>query len=205
MEVHGGLGRAGGTGGKTEQRDIVPTGFHRAEPHRFLQRQLVQLGVVVAGAIKGHDAFEKPAPGQAGLKLVDEAAVAQRVADFGLVDDVRQFDGAQHRHGVDHHRPDLGCGKPTGHHRRVVGRAHQDAIARLHAHVIDQHMSDAVTPVGELFVGAAAAVTDQRRVVTEASLAHHVSQLDTDVDVFGVVELPQHQLGPECEWRQVVA
>ena len=127
------------------------------------------------------------------------------MADFGLVDDVRQFNGAQHRHGVDHHRPNLGCGKPTGHHRRVVGRAHQDAIARLHAHVIDQHMSDAVTPVGELFVGAAAAVTDQRREVAKAPLTHHIGKLDTNVDVLGVVELPQHQLRPEGEWRQVVA
>src|SRR3979490_2947120 len=43
--------------------------------------------------------LEKPAGLGAGHQLIGNAAVGQRQRDFGLVDDLAQLAGAQHRHG----------------------------------------------------------------------------------------------------------
>ena len=62
-------------------------------------------------------------------------------------------------------------------------------------------------PVGQLLVGAAAAVADQRRVVAEALLDHAVGQLDGGVEVLGILELRpvEQQVGPLLGRRQIVA
>ena len=47
MEMHRRLWLARGARGKSQQRDVVPAGFHRIEPHRLVQRHPVELGVMV--------------------------------------------------------------------------------------------------------------------------------------------------------------
>ena len=108
--------------------------------------------------------------------------------DLGLVDDLAQLAGAQHRHRVDHDGARLGGGQPARHHRRVVGRADQHPVAGLHAVVLGERVRQPVGPVGQLLVGAPAAVADERGVVAEALLDHAVGQLDGGVEVLGVVE-----------------
>ena len=118
---------------------------------------------------------------------------------------LRELAGAQHRHGVDHDRAGLGRRQPAGDHRRVVGRADQHAVARLDAVVLDQRVRQAVGPVGQLLVGAAAAVADQRGVVAEALLDQAVGQLDGGVEVLGIVEAVEQEIRPLVGRRQIVA
>ena len=118
---------------------------------------------------------------------------------------LRELAGAQHRHGVDHHRAGLGRGQPAGDHGRVVGRADQHAVAGLDAVVLDQRVREPVRPVGQLLVGAPAAVADQRDVVAEAALDHAVGQLDRGVELLGIVEAVEQEVRPLLERRKIVA
>ncbi len=104
-------------------------------------------------------------------------------------------------------RAGLGHRQPRRHHGRVVARPDQHAVARLDAEVLDQRVRQPVRPVGQLLVGAAAAVADQRGVVAEALLDHAIGQLDRGVEVFGILELRpvQQQVGPLLGRRQIVA
>ena len=125
--------------------------------------------------------------------------------DLGLVDDLRQLAGAQHRHRVDDHRAGLRGRQPARDHRRVVGRADQHAVTGLHAVVLGQRVGQPVGPVGELLVRAPPAVADERGVIAETLLDQAIGQLDRGVEVLGVVEAVEQQLGPFVERRQVVA
>ena len=62
-------------------------------------------------------------PDQDALKAMMEAAGLARgdEEDLGLVDDLRQLAGAQHRHGVDDDRARFRRRQPAGDHGRVVG------------------------------------------------------------------------------------
>ena len=95
-------------------------------------------------------------------------------------------------------RAGLGDRQPGRDHGRVVAGADQHAIARLDAEVFDQSVRQAVRPVGELLVGAAAAVADQRGVVAEALLDHAVGQLHGGVEVVWILEFGpiEEQVGP---------
>ena len=135
--------------------------------HRLVERDAIELGIVVGGAVEADDLLEEAAVLGAGHQLVGDAAVAEREADLGLVDDLGQLAGAQQRHGVDGHRAGLGHRQPRRHHRRVVAGADQHAVAGLDAEVLDQRVRQPVGPVGQLLVGAPAAVADQRDVIAE--------------------------------------
>ena len=159
--------------------------LHRVERHGLAQRDAVELGVVIGGAVEADHLFEEFRGLGAGDKLVHQPRVAQRQRHLGLVDDLGEFARAQHRHGVDDDRAGLGGGEPARHHRRIVGGADQDAVAGLDAEILDQRVGDAVGPVGELLIGAAAAIADQRDVVAEAALDHAVGQFDAGVELSG--------------------
>jgi hypothetical protein len=205
VEVHGGLGPAGGAAGEAEQRDVVAAGSRRLVPHLLVQCRPVQLGVVVGGAVEAEHLGQEPALLGARDQLVHQPGVAQRERDLGDVDDLGQLAGPQHRHRVHHHRAGLGGRQPARDHRRVVRRADQHPVAGLHPEVLGEGVGQPVRPVGELLVGAAPAVADQRRVVAETALHHAIGELDRDIEVLGVVEPVQHQLRPELGGRQVVA
>ena len=66
-------------------------------------------------------------------------------------------------------------------------------------------MREPVGPVGQLLVGAAAAVADQRGVVAEAALDHAVGQLHRGVEALRIVETVEQELRPLVRRRQMVA
>ena len=136
MEMHRRLRLARRARREAEQRDVVPAGSHRLVVHGLVERDAVELGVVVGGAVEPDHLREKPAVLGAGDELVHQPRVAQRERDLGLVDDLRQLAGPQHRHRVHDDRAGLGRRQPAGDHRRVVGRSDQHAMTRLHAVVL---------------------------------------------------------------------
>ena len=90
VEMHGRLRLAGGAGGEAEQRDVVAAGLDRVEAHRLAQRDPVELGVMVRGAVEIDDLLEELAGLGAGDEFVGDAAVGQRQRDLRLVDDLGQ-------------------------------------------------------------------------------------------------------------------
>ena len=138
------LGLAGGAGGEAQQRHVVAPGPHRIELHGLAQRDAVELGIVVGGAVEVDDLLEEAAVLGAGHQLVGDAGVGERQADLGLVDDLGELAGAQQRHGVDGHGTGLGHRQPRRHHRRIVAGADQHAVAGLDAEVLRQRMREPV-------------------------------------------------------------
>jgi hypothetical protein len=88
-------------GREAKQRDIVPSRAYGGEVYRLVEGDAVELGVVVGGAVETDDAFEKAASLGAGDQFIKDARVSKGQFDLGLVDDLRQFSGPQHRHCVD--------------------------------------------------------------------------------------------------------
>ena len=205
MEMHGRLRLAGGAGGEAEQRDVVAAGLDRLEAHRLAQRHPVEFGVMVRGAVEIDDLFEEFAGLGAGDELVSDAAVGQRQRHLGLVDDLGQFAGAQHRHGVDDDGAGLGRGEPGGDQRRIVAGTDQHAMARLDAVILHQRMRQPVRPVRQLLIGTLAAIADQRDAVAKTFFNVAVGQLDRGVEIFGILKLRpvEQELRPLLWWRQV--
>jgi hypothetical protein len=203
MEVHGGLRPARGSAGEPEQGDIVAAGADSLVANRLVQRRAVEFGVVVGGAVEAQHLGQQAALLCTGHQLVHQPGVAQRQGHLRELDDRGQLGHPQHRHGVHHHGSGLGGRQPAGDHRRVVGGPDQHPVARSHPEVLGERVREAVRPVGELLVGAPSAVADQGGVVTEAALHHPVGELDRHVEVLGILEPVEVQLGPLVERRQV--
>ena len=90
VEMHRRLRHAGRAGGEAEQRDVVAAGRHRLEAHRLVERDAVELGVVVGGAVEADHLLQEAAVLGAGDHLVHQPGVAERQRDLGLVDDLRR-------------------------------------------------------------------------------------------------------------------
>ncbi len=207
MEMHGRLGLASGARGETEQCYVIAAGLDRSETHRLAQRDAVELGVVVRGAVEIDDLLEEAAGLGARHQFIGDAAVGQRQRDLGLVDDLGEFAGAQHRHGVDDHGAGLGRREPCRHQRRIVAGADQHAVAGLDAVILDQRMGKPVRPVGQFLVGAQPAVADQGGVIAKPLLDHAVGKFDADIEIFRILEFRpvEQQLRPLIRWRQIPA
>ena len=205
MEMHGRLGLARGSRGKSEQRDIVPAGPDGIEPHRLVQRYPIELGVMVGSAVEIHHLLQKPAGLRAGNQLIGDAAVGQRQRYLGLVDNLAEFTGAQHRHGVDDDGAGLGGRQPGCDQGRVVSRADQDPAAGLDAIILDQRMGQPVRPVRQFLVGALASIADQGDAIAHAFLDNAIGQLDRRVEIFRVLKLGpvKQQFRPLIRRRQI--
>ena len=205
MEMHRRLRLARGARGKSQQRDVIAAGLHRVEPHRLVQRHPVEFGVMVGRAVEIHDLLEKPAGLRARDQFIRNTAVGQRQRNLGLVDDLGQFAGAQHRHGVDDDGACLGGRKPCRDQRRIVAGTDQHAMAGLDPVILHQRMRQAVGPVGQFLVGALAAVADQRDPVAPAFFDDSVGQFDRRVEIFRILKLGpvEQQFRPLLERRQV--
>ena len=171
------------------KRDVVASGLHGVELHRLVQRHPVELGIMVRRAVEIHHLLEEPAGLRARDQFIGNAAVGQRQRNLGLVDNLAQFAGAQHRHGVDDDRACLGGRKPGRDQRRVVAGTDQDAVAGLDAVILHQRMREAVGPVGQFLVGALAAVADQRDPVAPAFFDDTVGQFDRGIQIFRILKL----------------
>jgi len=87
------------------------------------------------------------------LQFAEQRPVAQCVRDLRLGDHLRQFLGAQQRHGRHRDAAGLHHREPARHQHWLVGRAQQHAVAGHEAHVVHQHMGDAVGVLLQLGVG----------------------------------------------------
>ena len=188
MEMHRRLGLARGARGESQQRDVVASRLHRVELHRLVQRHPVEFGVVVRRAVEIHHLLEKAAGLRARDQFIGDAAVGQRQRNLGLVDNLAQLAGAQHRHGVDDDGACFGGREPCRDQRRIVAGTDQDAVAGLDAVALHQRMREAVGPVGQLLVGALAAIADQRDPVAPASLDDTVGQFDRGIQIFRILK-----------------
>ncbi len=204
MKMHGRLGLAGGAGREAQQRDVIAPGLHGIEGHRLAQRDAVELGVVVRGAVETNHLLEVFAGLGAIDQLIHQPRVAERQRHLGLVDDLAQFAGTQHRHGVDDHGASFGRRQPACHQSRIVGGSDENAVARLYPEVLDQGLGDPIGPVGKLLVSAAASIADQRDMIAEAACHHAVGQFDGRVQLLGIVETGQQHLGPLLRRRKIV-
>ena len=101
MEMHGRLGRSRRAGREGEQRHIVASGAHGLECLRLCQRGAIEFGVMRGAAVELHDALQRAARRRRRLDVLGEPTVGQGKRNLRLVDDLREFAGAQHRHRVD--------------------------------------------------------------------------------------------------------
>ena len=170
------------------------------------QRDAVELGVEIRGAVEA-DHLLQEAAGLGGRDHDSSISRVSQSASFtsALSITLREIGGAQRRHGVDDDRAGLQRREPAGDHRRIVGGADEDAVARHDAEILDQRARQAVGPVGELLVGPQAAVADQRGLVAETLLHHAVGELDGDIQVLRIVEAGEEELRPQLRRRQVIA
>ena len=205
VKMHRRFRHAGRAGGEAEQGDIVAAGAHRIEGRRLGERGAIELGVVAGGAVEADDLLQEAAVLGAGDHVVHQARVAQRQRGLRLVDNLGDFTGAQHRHGVDHDRTGLGGRKPAGDHCRVVGGADHDPVSRFHAVVFDQRVRQPVRPRGKFPVGADAAAPDQRGAVAKAIFDLPIRQFDRGVEVFGIVEAVEQKIRPLLPRWKIVA
>ena len=205
MEMHRRLGLTRGARGKPQQGDVVAAGLDRIEPDRLAQCHPIELGIMVRRAVEIHDLLEKPAGLGARDQFVGDAAVGQRQRDLGLVDDLCQFAGAKHRHGVDDDGARFCRREPRRDQRRIIARTDQHPVAGLDAVILHQRMRQPVRPVRQLLVGALAAIADQRDAVAEPLLDDAVGQFDRGVEIFGISELRpvEQQFRPLPERRQI--
>ena len=182
-------------------------GRYRVELHRLVERDAVELGIVIGGAVEIDNLLEEFADLGAGHQLVGDAAIGQCQRDLGLVDNLAKFAGAQHRHCVDDDRTCFGGGEPGRDQRRIVAGANQDAVAGLDPVVLDERVGQPVRPVGEFLIGASTAIADQRDVVAETALDHAVRQFDGDVQTLGILKFRaiEQDVRPLIERREIVA
>jgi hypothetical protein len=185
----------------------VSSGSHRLEGDRLVERDTIELGIVIRGAIEADDTAEHSAVLGARHQLVRDAAVAEAEADLRLVDDRGQLARAQQRHGVHRDRANLGDGQPRRHHRGVVAGSNQHPVAGFDREILDQGVRQTIGPVEQLLVGTPPSVADERDVVTEPLLDHAVGQFDGDIQVRRILKLRpiEQQIGPLVEGRQIVA
>jgi hypothetical protein len=65
-------------------------------------------------------------------------------------------------------------------------------------------MGDAVGPIGELLIGAASSVADERDVIGETSVDHTIGQFDGRVEALRIFKAFEQKIRPLLGWRQLV-
>ena len=129
------------------------------------------------------------------------------MADLADVDDGLELLGAQQRHGGHGDATGLHDREPAGREHGVVGRAQQHAVAGHQAHVLHQHVGDAVGLVLQIGVGPGQAGCADADPVAAAGGHVAVQQFGGAVELCGELQLGQveDELGLLVGRRQVVA
>ena len=200
--MHGALGLAGGPGGKGYQCNVFSIGIDVFETRGLLSYQCV--GRVVIPILDG---FKRRAGSQSQLQFRIKPLVAKRMRDFGLVDDLGEFLGAQQRHGADADAARLEHRHPGRRHHRIVRAAQQHAIAGLEIHLAHQQVSHAVGLRLQLRIGAFAVRRADGDALAVAG-AHHVVEKDgRAIHALRVLQLRQLEVEfrPLIPGRQIVA
>ena len=201
MEVHRRLGHAGGAGREGEEAGVVGGGVDGGE------------GFVVA-LHRGFEAAVTARVEQAQVQrrrrqaqFVGQRRIAQCMRDPADVDDRLQLLGAQQRHRRHRDRPGLHHGEPAGGQHRVVRRAQQHAVAGHDAHVLHQHLGDAIGTVLQVAPGPGQTGRADADPLAAALRNRCVEQLDGAVQLRGELQLGQleQKLRLLIGRRQVVA
>ena len=196
VEVHRGLGLAGGSGVDGEKSDIVTTGRHGVESDRLGEGHPVELRIVAGGAVEADDLIEESVRLGAHGQIVHDPGVAKSEPDTGLVDNRCQLPGTQLRRGVHGHCPRLGNREPATHHGRIVGGTNQHPVARFQAEILAQNAGQTIRPVSHLPVGPLTALSDDGNAVAESCLHHPIAELEADVDTVRVVDRTGQDIRP---------
>ena len=147
VEVHGGLGPAGGARGRGEQRDVVGRGSHGGETG---VPALAAADQVVAGIAAVPDRRYAEVR---GLQFGAEMVIADGQARPGEVGQRRDLTGPQQRHGRHRDPARLDHREPGGDQPRVVGPAQQHPVARHQAEILDKHPGGLVGVAEQVAVG----------------------------------------------------
>ena len=199
VKVHGAFGLACGAAGESDQAHVIAAGgvwrVRTAVPLHALFQAIGRF------AAEHHALLEaRHMAGVAGchavLQFVGQQAVAQRGADLRFVDDLRQLARTQQRHGGHRHQTGLERAEQTSGHHGAVAAAQQNAVTGHEAHVLRQHLGDAVAFVLQLSIGPAevaparmeVAHAVQRDAVAPATLHMPVHQLHGAVELVGVIQ-----------------
>ena len=205
VEVHGGLGHAGGARGEAQQAGVVARRVHVVEVGRGALHgrfQAVRPFVVEVAQVAQQGRFQRRQ-----AHLFGQRGVAQRVADLANVDDGLQLFGAQQRHGGHGDAAGLHHRKPASREHGVVGRAQQHAVAGHQAHVLHQHVGDAVRLVAQVGVGPGQTGRADADAVAMAARNVLVQQFGGAVEALGELQFGQieHEFRLLIGGRQVVA
>ncbi len=117
-------------------------------------------------------------------EIADEAAVDDRVADFGGVDHGRDLAWSEQRHGRHHHAAGLEHAKPGGEQGVAVRPAEQHAVAGDEAHLVDQQPGDAAAEIVEFAISPAAVRIGDGEISGLAAF----QQLCRSIEAFRIVE-----------------
>src|SRR3974390_2266514 len=107
MEMHCPLGLAGGAGSESEQGHVITPSVNSVKFDRFIQRNSIELGIMVGSAVEGDNLLEEPAVFSTSHQFVSDAAIAQTELDLCLVDYLAELARAQQWHSVHHDRTGL--------------------------------------------------------------------------------------------------
>ena len=167
----------------------------------------VKARMQVSSAAVAADLLELQA-GRRGFEQVGrQRRIAERMRDLGDLDHGLELLGTQQRHGGHGNATSLHHAEPAGHGHRVVGPAQQHAVAGHQAHVLHQHLGDAVGLLAQLPVGPADAAALQAQAFAPAALVHGlVQQLGGAVQLLRELQIGQleQELGPLLARRQVL-
>ena len=182
VEVDAALGDAGGAAGEGDQRGVVLRGVDGRQ--RFERGGAGLEFAVAIVAVIFDEVLDEMGLLDRLAEVADEAAVDDRVADFGAVDHGGDLARAEQRHGRDDHPAGLEHAEPRREQGVAVGAAQQDAVAGDEAVLVDQQPRDAAGERVELGVGPAAVVVDHRQRVGRAAL----EQFGGGVEALGIIE-----------------
>ncbi len=178
--------QAGGAGCEAEQARIIPACRDRLEIAGGTGQQCPKLSACIA--LPGHQSFNEIGLCHGILHLADQRVIAKGNADFGLVDDLDQFTGAQEWHGRDHNAARFDDRHIERNLGRVIARADHHAIACFHAELVGQHIGDLVDHCGEIAIGPAHARRLQCNAVAFAVCKMCIHQFGGGIELFRVAE-----------------
>ncbi len=153
--MHGRLGHAGGARGEGEQAGVVGRRIDVDEGGGLTRHRRFQ--AIGRGVVEAADAHRHGGLPDRIAQRISQPRIAQGEADLALGQDLPELLGAQQRHGGHGDRAHLHHREPTSRQHRVVGRAQQHAVAGHHAHLVHEHVGDAVGVFLQVGVGPAQA------------------------------------------------
>jgi hypothetical protein len=202
VEVHGDLGRAGGSRRRSQKRNVIGCGFDIGE--------VAALGgapgnevICTRAAIRHHR--DVVACGED--HFVHKAVIRDRQNGPGQPEQRGNFGRAQDRHRGDNHGAGFQDSQPGRDNPRVVGTAKHDAVAGYDAKVLREDLGRLISVLLELAVAPGCPVRGVQRGAGGSVFGHStVNKYSAGIEHPGVLEFRQGKLQrrPHLGGRQVV-